>query len=789
MLLFHAGERTAFAVRRNAKAFRSWVAGEARFVGETEVEHQNGKTVSGLRILWVSAGSVVALGASIVLTGRCTGALAQFVMALRAACGLTILFFVPGLFVVPWICRQGTPSLSVALGWAFACNVVLLVSATTALKCFGGAITPGSFFVVLTLLSLLTGAAFLLRFRHWTVRNDMLGLGCCIGVGSLLLLAFVALTTRPILPSEHDYFTNRDSWKQLAAMAAMPIDLAQRGASYEFGDGWHKTGEHRYQPAGRRAMIRFHNPGPRFTFRLSVVVQNYEPFDVRVDLEYASERIHSRTVPSRFIRCKFWDNRQSNNAMTVVPVAVLPGATELTISLGREGDGVLPSAVDLIVHDFSNLDRDALWKRFARRFIITKIDDVRQHLSLARSLEESLLPVDNTGRTFILDFPLHYWLNIFTLALLGDRIESLWLGYLARMIIVLVVLLRGALPSPNTGGRHLITLLAALTLMSLAKFLPIGEGAIFHDSTIVMLLAALALFAAEGQWPLAVVMACLVSLTQRPIIMYVGLFMLLGLVWRQDRRVLMRCLAIYIGFLLLAGAVTLAVGKATGDWAQWQERFAREDSRKFDLLREMVHIPGVTIPYLLRRTWTFWLLILTGAGFLPFAMLAGRDRLSVWVLVTTLLYLLPVTVGYIHRIHYASVPAAMFCLAGLRALATMSSVRRRWIGAMAVGASAACVTYVATASRDWDLRSGHRTLYASLPPADVADGYLARASDLARAGRTPAALRCFERAAFENPGHRRAAYAAIADVCDATGRHDAAQQWRQKVQALAAQGY
>jgi len=726
------------------------------------------------------------------LTGRCTGALGQFVTAMRTVSGLTVLFFVPGVFVVPWICRQSAPNLSAALGWAFAGNVVLLVAATTALKYFGGSVTAGSFFVVLTLLSLLTGAAFVMRFRHWSVRNDMEGLGRYTGVGAMLLLVFVALTTRPMLPSEHDYFTGRDSWKRLAAMATVPIDLAQWGVSYELDDGWSKVGEHGYRPSGLQARIRLRSPGPRFTFRFSAVVQNYEPFDVRVTLQYAGERVHSVVVPSRFIRGKFWDSRQSNNAMVVALIPVLPGETELIVSLSREGGVALPPAVDLIVHDFSNLDKDALWRRFSQRFLIAKIDDVRQHLSLARSLLVSLLPVANTGDTFTADFPLHYYVNSFGLALLGDRLETLWLIHLAKLVVALGLVMRLARPPASerpdavgAGTRWLVLILTTLVLMNVSRFLPIGDDAAYHDNTIILLLVAMTLFAVERQWALMVVFACLASLTQRPTVIYVGLFMLGGLVWRPYRSGMARSLLAYIGFLVLLAMAICVVGRATGEWSEWRESFAQGDARRLALVHEMRHIPGVTIPYLLRRASVFWLLMFAGAGFLPFLLWPRGGRVAAWVLGATVVYLLPITVGHILRIHYLSLPAVMLGAASARSIVAWDGRRKLCVGLPAVLISAACVVYIAANSRDWELNFGDRVLHFSLPHRAVADGYLNRGIRRAQSGDSNAAIRDFRRAATESPRHRIAACQAMARIHEARGRPAIAERLRRQARLLA----
>ena len=756
------------------------------------MKQQFPKTISGRQILWQSLGLLAVLGASYGLTGRCQGGMGHIVAATRAVSGLTLLFFVPGVLFVPWVWRRPDAKLSAVLGWAFAANVVLFIATISVIKCLGATVTSGTFLSAIAGVSLLAGAIFHRRFQSWTVANDFAGLVSYTAVGAVLLLAFVGLTSAPPFPSEHDYLTTRDAWRQLAGMATTPVDLARRGASYTFAEGWRKVRERRYELTGHRAAIRFQNSGRRFTFRFSAVVQNYEAFDVCAKLSYAGESVRSAIAPGRFLRGRYWDSRQSNNVMVSEPIVVLPGQTELVVQLTRGSGEMLRQPCHVVLHDFSNLSQPALWKRFSRRFIITRADDVRQHLSLARSLADSMLPMANTGHYFIVDFPLHYYFNAAALALLGDRIESLWLAHLAKMIVVLAIMLRLALSAAHSdgwlkraGNRLLVLLPTALMLMNLSKFLPIGEGAIFHDGTIVMLLAAMVLFTAEKQWALVTVFACLAALTQRPTIFFVGVFLLFGLLLGQDRKPLARCLLSYLAFLAVLALGIVVAGKLTGESSYWRHTLAHEDSRKLVLVREALHIPGVTIPYMLRRTWAFWLLILTGAGFLPLAMLAGCRRLSVWILAATLMYLLPISLGYIHRIHYASTPVVMLCAAGVLAIATWGRKRKILAGPLVIASSLACVACIAPTSRDWDLGFGDRVLYASLSHLAIADGFMARGARFAEAEDHAAAIQDFKRAAMESPRHRGRAYAQIAAIYDQQGRPEMARHWRHKAQALA----
>lgn len=739
----------------------------------------------------MSLGVLVVVIVSSALAGRWHGVVGHAVAGVHAVSGLALLFFFPGILFVPWVWRRPRPPLSAVLGSAFAANLVIFVVVTTAIKCLGGTVTSGSFLAAVAAVSLLAAAGSYRRFRTWTIVNDFAGIGFDVALGTVLLLVFVGITSAPLLPSEHDYFTGHDAWHRLGSMVVTPVDMAGRGASYTFEHGWHRAGEHRYEFMGQSAAIAFRNSGDRFTFRFSAVVQNYEPFDVCAHFIHDGEDIASTIAPARFLRGRHWDSRQSNNAMVSASLVLPPGQTTLVVELSRADGRPHAQPYRTLLHDFSNLDGSTLHERFSRCFVITRADDFRQHVSLARSLAVSMLPMGNNGHYFIVDFPLHYFFNMSALALLGDRVESLWLAHLAKMVLVLAMLVRLPLSHVNAeawlkrmGNRLLVLVPAAAMLMNLSKFLPIGEGAVYHDGTIVMLLTAVVLFTAEKQWLLVTVFACLAGLTQRPTIFFVGAYLAAGVLIGPHRKPLVRCLVGYAAFMSLLALGIFAAGHVTGEWAYWQRSLAYEDTRKLTLVREALRIPGETIPYMLERTWALWLLILAGTGFLPLAMLAGCGRLSACLLCTTLLYLLPISLAPVHRIHYAALPVVMLTAAGALAVAGWRQKLRTLLCPLVVASSVACVAYIAPASSDWELRFGDRVLYASLPHMAIADGLMARGTRRAQRGENAAAIRDFRRAAMESPRHRAQAYAQIASVRDEQGRPDQASQWREKARAL-----
>jgi len=318
--------------------------------------------------------------------------------------------------------------------------------------------------------------------------------------------------------------------------------------------------------------------------------------------------------------------------------------------------------------------------------------------------------------------------------------------------------------------------------MCLSKLLPIGDGAAYHSNTAILLLTGMVLFIWDRQWRLATVFACLASLTQQPTILYVGVLLVLGLWWAQDRRALLRLLLAYGVFLAALVAVATAAYCLTGERMLGQTGQGA-DSARFGLVREALRSPAATVPYLAHRVWVFGLLVLTGTGFLPLALLGGCGRRSLWIMATTVVYLLPVSVGHIYRLHYAAIPATMLCAAAVRSVAEWSTMRRRLVGPLAVATCAACAAYVGTASMDPFLNFGDRVVYSALLPA-IADGFLARGERLAAKGHDAAAIRDFKHATLEDPRFRPVAYANIVKAYVRLGRPDLAAPWHAKLRAL-----
>ncbi len=435
------------------------------------------------QVLWGSAALVVGVGGAAAIEPYCGAGGAAAIRAARAIASVLVVLFVPGVFLVPWICRRGATTLSAALGWAFAANVVLLVGLTSVVKYAIGPLSFANLFAPIAVLSLVGGVCVYWRCWDWEVGQDFAGLGRWIAAGAAALLAFAWLTTQPFLPSEHDYFSDANGWQQLAACIAPPVDLAHRGAAYDVVVGEKTRDPHVYRFVQNRLVIRFRNAGPRLPLRITAIVQNFEEQDAAVKCTLAGAAVWSGLAPGRFIRGKYWDNRQSNNVLLSERVYVPSGESDFVVTLRSRDGGALPKGGRVLWHDLANLDRAGLLKRFSKRFVIANTDDVRQHLSLARSLIESLIPIDNTRQYYITDWPLHYYQNAFALVLGGNRLETFWWAHWVKLLLVLAMLVRigctgadGSLGAARTT-KLLVTSLAALALMNTTKALPIGDSA------------------------------------------------------------------------------------------------------------------------------------------------------------------------------------------------------------------------------------------------------------------------------------------------------------------------
>ncbi len=749
---------------------------------EEPQKHLEVRSIPASAVVWASVCAAAGLGAAGWLEGVLGEPVAGFACVARAACGVVVVFFVPGAACALWWSRRKVLSLSALLGWGYAANVALLTLATTVIKATGARVTFVNLWLVVAAATLLAAAAARGWARDKRVRNDFAGWGWSVIAGWAAMFVYAGFTVRPFLPSEHDYFSDRDGWTQLAQMAAEPLDLRGRGVRVEFARGWRREGAHRYRFVGREAAVHFHNPGPAFPFRFAAVVQNYERYDVLADFVYAGRLIGRRVAPGRFIRLLYWDNRPSNNVMVVLPMQVRRGDTDLVIRLRRADGGPSPESMRVVLHDFSNLGRRELLRRFSRRFMIGNTDDVRQHFSLARSLLVSLIPVDNTRRYYITDWPLHYYHNSCALALMGDRMETLWVLHWFKMMLVLAVLVRlGAAAAEANLGRWrkaAAAALAALTMMSMTKALPIGDAAAYHDNTEMLCIAGMLLFGLERDWPLFLTCACLASLTQHPTILLVGLLIVVGMAWREDRRALGRCLFAWAAFLVLCLAALYVIGHAAHDWPYWRRRLLSDDNRRFSLLAEAARNPSSSLGYLLERMRAFWSLVLMMSGFLPLFLLGGCRRFSLWAAAATALYLLPVSASSIHRIHYVSLPVMMFAAAGIHAAAGWPRRRFVILAPLCVLVFAACAARLTGASRDTSFTFGHYVLHSSAPFNTLARGRMEFAARLASEGRPAAAIEQLRQAALEDPAARAAAYAGVAEIYERMGDSARAARWR-----------
>ncbi len=300
----------------------------------------------------------------------------------------------------------------------------------------------------------------------------------------------------------------------------------------------------------------------------------------------------------------------------------------------------------------------------------------------------------------------------------------------------------------------------------------------------MLLVAAMVLFMVQRRWRLFFVCGCLASLTQHPTILLVGLLMGAGLLWSEERPAMVRCLVGYAGFLVVCGLVLFAVGHLVGDWPQWEFRLRHDDSRRFDLLREAWAIPALTVPYILERAWAFCVLQLAMVGFLPLVLLAGCRRFSLWLVIATALYLLPVCASTIHRIHYVSLPIVTLMAASLPVFGSWRKKRRVAVGVLALVVGVGCTFRLSTASRDTSFRFSEQVLYASAPPPALAAGLMDWAKRLQRHGKLRPAIQALKRAALESYTHRAPAYEWIAALYDEQGDPAAAGRWRARARAL-----
>jgi len=687
------------------------------------------RTPSVLTTYALASFGLVALGH--VLSSHQAGVAAL----LRALGGTQIVFLVPGvLFVAPLsrllsVCRgqsrrggddpQEAPGFG-ATDFAVYAGLINLLGHTLWHKVIvlsGHTVGTASYLAGLFVLTLIGIAALWWCSRDAAIRCAQPSLLPGLVAVGVCVVGLVVATTPPVIADENNYWP--DSYYRLFALLPHRHDPGlAAGIKTEYGPEWRAVDETKRNLWGRRGAITFHNTSQRTrSVTPKWAVQN------RGDRALgAVVTVNGKVLPARklfpeialgeiadpdgcaLIHPRFDHTRhgrdKSPNLTVLSPLLVLsPGRTVVTIAIHPAAPQWSPPAVALSLYDLTNTSAPECYRRLQKHFFFGDTGDIFETLDFSRSYFSRPLQYSHCysglteqpggGYCSISDEPpLHHFLCMVALAVMGDTIASISSLFLAEVLLILLVVL--CLATHGTGAVDLWTLVplagVGCAYCSLVRF---GVESNAPDTLYALFLLLAVRYSLLKRTRLFTVFIGLAYLTHVPAPQALVMLALTHVLVKRDWNVL-RAAAVAA---IVMGGITLFRFVEIGLVSDWQAafytgqgKFLTGGRRLATIKRVLMQMDFSLLPSLWPSAKEYTFAVVAAACFLPFAAIQRKDRDCWMLLVFGLLYHAGMCLLDEKRAHHIGPPVLAFAAAGLRGLSLAPSPRWLWRTAGVAGA-------------------------------------------------------------------------------------------------------
>ncbi len=586
---------------------------------------------------------------------------------------------------------------------SFALGLLAAIALTTAAKAFVPRLTAPLYYA----LSLGVAAIALVCLRRRVAPARLVAPALATiawsSVGVAIVIGYT-LSTRGFRLVDEDRYWTQDLYAQVAAA---DFGSALGGVAIEFEDaaGRHEGLTWRLGAQGGAVVVR--NPGKEPAARVvRLLVEAHGESKLRIAAPgrpartlYLQPRFELRHHPRNF---------PPANVMVDVQVHAPPGETRIELALAPWPRP--DHAAYAWITNATTTSRAAFWRVFNNRYLVANTGDVREQISLARSLLDKpfLYSYSYNGTVFdgggytISNLPLPYYVQSFALLLLGDSLLSLhalYLAEIAALYLVLVALMRTRLRS-NRGPAQLVALFPVLAYATLMRFM--AESLYVH--TLLTLLALAGVYCLRrrryGQWALY----ALLGLLTKGGVVLVGLLAALALIVRPARLDWRKLAGSTALAAAAAGALLLMAGAATGSLDAWLKLAGGTDyAGRFKLLRALCGGDAAAFEPLAMASWDLTARIALACALLPVFLVFRRDRLSVWLLLTGLVFHAIVCASdvvwgrfgeFVHPLNYFTPAAVLLAVAGGRAVLHQRQALLPVAAALGMACLLACRLYV-----------------------------------------------------------------------------------------------
>ena len=603
--------------------------------------------------------------------------LKKLVAVIEVPSGLFAIFFLPGIFLVPWFIKKRNIPLTDFFSYAFGFNIILLFLGTSALKVAGFSIGKWNLFLLIAVTSL--GAAIVkardVKSRYFIHDLDGFEPIYLFLIGGLIFLRlfFAHYFSAPL---DHYWIVkgnpiNPIETGKIADWDFQVIDFDEQNISKEMEGDMIALDDEQFLLAGDHPSIvyttSYSQPIP---LSLKFFVRSNYPGTL--NLSRNKMPLARYTLPP-LININLQDLfKEPYRRVFSRKVLLEPGRNEFQFSFSPEEKG-RGNDVRVVLHDFSNMTRDDFLRSAKKTYILTQVGpmfDILEALDIGDHYRDKLFsytydltPKKSPGY-FVANQPFSFYMRMLALALFGKNYHSLQYVYWAATVLVLSVLLM-LYKFENPRSYPLFTCLLVLAILmqsvNLINYRFLRGDAYFFS--LVFFLALHFLLSRQPGW--FTLFAFLSILTRNyGFILVFGSLVVFWCLYPSYRKKVLTLGGRLVLLMTVYLTLLFAIGVITGDLAYWTREFFNENIYdKFLLSGE-----GTSLGkgFFIFNVWVFFT-----AGFSIPLLFLKKDRTAWFILLVSLVFYILVCTIRFKKIYYLFLTVYPFVLIGIRNLSQM----------------------------------------------------------------------------------------------------------------------